>query len=215
METSSSDDTNLESSSPSSTSNGGGGSSSRILGLPYMRFLQSPVSSLLEYSGLLRIRPDYPYSEARPLIPENMSPGVNVQNPSSSQAIDGVGGVDGSGRGDNGSGSSNGNGEVAIRIIGEREQDRIGSNGESDVNGIGLGAEEESMAGADDVNGSVGSNSDGNSNREASTYQRYDIQQVARWIEQILPFSLLLLVVFIRQHLQGKLLDFSSTLIVS
>ncbi|WOL14752.1 RING finger and transmembrane domain-containing protein 2 [Canna indica] len=36
-----------------------------------------------------------------------------------------------------------------------------------------------------------------------SVYQRYDIQQIARWIEQILPFSLLLLVVFIRQHLQG------------
>ncbi|CAA6654573.1 unnamed protein product [Spirodela intermedia] len=40
------------------------------------------------------------------------------------------------------------------------------------------------------------------SNRDSS-YQRYDIQQAARWIEQILPFSLLLLVVFIRQHLQG------------
>ncbi|KAM0865577.1 hypothetical protein ACQ4PT_043175 [Festuca glaucescens] len=37
----------------------------------------------------------------------------------------------------------------------------------------------------------------------SSSYQRYDIQQVARWVEQILPFSLLLLVVFIRQHLQG------------
>lgn len=44
--------------------------------------------------------------------------------------------------------------------------------------------------------------SGGNNNRDA-LYQRYDIQQVARWIEQILPFSLLLLVVFIRQHLQG------------
>ncbi|KAJ4769049.1 RING finger protein 145 [Rhynchospora pubera] len=51
----------------------------------------------------------------------------------------------------------------------------------------------------------------GGSNRESastnanagSAYQRYDIQQVARWIEQILPFSILLLVVFIRQHLQG------------
>ncbi|GAB2300798.1 hypothetical protein Dimus_034833 [Dionaea muscipula] len=41
-----------------------------------------------------------------------------------------------------------------------------------------------------------------NGNRD-STYQRYDIQQAARWIEQVLPFSLLLLVVFIRQHLQG------------
>lgn len=36
-------------------------------------------------------------------------------------------------------------------------------------------------------------------------YQRYDVHHVARWIEQILPFSLLLLVVFIRQHLQGLL----------
>ncbi|CAL9123244.1 unnamed protein product [Musa textilis] len=46
------------------------------------------------------------------------------------------------------------------------------------------------------------SNVTGGNNRD-STYQRYDIQQIARWIEQILPFSLLLLVVFIRQHLQG------------
>nr|XP_011470999.1 PREDICTED: uncharacterized protein LOC105353484 [Fragaria vesca subsp. vesca] len=42
--------------------------------------------------------------------------------------------------------------------------------------------------------------------RGISAYQRYDIQQVARWIEQVLPFSLLLLVVFIRQHLQGFLM---------
>ncbi|KAL6179023.1 hypothetical protein ACLB2K_050539 [Fragaria x ananassa] len=40
-------------------------------------------------------------------------------------------------------------------------------------------------------------------NSRDSAYQRYDIQQVARWIEQVLPFLLLLLVVFIRQHLQG------------
>ncbi|XP_042425445.1 RING finger and transmembrane domain-containing protein 2-like [Zingiber officinale] len=46
------------------------------------------------------------------------------------------------------------------------------------------------------------SNASGGNNRDA-LHQRYDIQQVARWIEQILPFSLLLLVVFIRQHLQG------------
>lgn len=44
----------------------------------------------------------------------------------------------------------------------------------------------------------------GINNRDlSSSYQRYDIQQAARWIEQVLPFSLLLLVVFIRQHLQG------------
>lgn len=48
-----------------------------------------------------------------------------------------------------------------------------------------------------------GSNRENGSTNAGSTYQRYDIQQVARWIEQILPFSILLLVVFIRQHLQG------------
>lgn len=47
----------------------------------------------------------------------------------------------------------------------------------------------------------------GTSNRDSS-YQRYDIQQAARWIEQVLPFSLLLLVVFIRQHLQGNMFPF-------
>ncbi|KAH7432777.1 hypothetical protein KP509_07G039400 [Ceratopteris richardii] len=35
--------------------------------------------------------------------------------------------------------------------------------------------------------------------------QRYDVQQFARWVEQVLPFCLLLLTVFIRQHLQGFL----------
>lgn len=45
-------------------------------------------------------------------------------------------------------------------------------------------------------------NNNNNSNGD-STNQRYGIQQIARWFEQILPFSLLLLVVFIRQHLQG------------
>ncbi|KAK8963510.1 hypothetical protein KSP40_PGU002461 [Platanthera guangdongensis] len=55
--------------------------------------------------------------------------------------------------------------------------------------------------------GGDGRNSDGDpdtagaSSRESS-YQRYDIQQLAKWVEQILPFLLLLLVVFIHQHPQ-------------
>jgi hypothetical protein len=41
--------------------------------------------------------------------------------------------------------------------------------------------------------------SGGEGGRESSSpYQKCDIQQVTRWVEQILPFSLLLLVVFIR-----------------
>lgn len=200
MEASSSDATNLETSSSSSPSNGG--ASSRALQFPSLRFLQSPVSSLLEYAGILRVRPDYPYSVVHSLVPENMNTGVHVRNPSSSESVDRRDGVDGSGDSDNGTGSGDSNREVSIRIIGE--QDRIGAvnNSENDRNGTGLGAEE-SMVDAEDDNGDVRSSSGGNNNRDTSPYQRYDIQQVARWIEQILPFSLLLLVVFIRQHLQG------------
>jgi hypothetical protein len=56
-----------------------------------------------------------------------------------------------------------------------------------------------------DASPNGGSSRENGSTNAGSTYQRYDIQQVARWIEQILPFSILLLVVFIRQHLQGML----------
>lgn len=45
--------------------------------------------------------------------------------------------------------------------------------------------------------------SGGSSVQDDSSSQSYDIQQIAKWIEQILPFSILLLVVFIRQHLLG------------
>ncbi|KAI3458412.1 hypothetical protein Pfo_015075 [Paulownia fortunei] len=201
MEISNSDAANLDSASPSSPSHGGG--TARDLQSRAIRFLQSPISSLLEYSGVLPVRPDYPYSEAHPLIPENASTSVNVQRPGNSGSVN-----------DNDAVDSSVSGEVSIRIIGE--QDRVGGadNGENGVNGAGLGAEE-SMVGADDVNGNgSGNSSDDNNNREASSYQRYDIQQAARWIEQILPFSLLLLVVFIRQHLQGFVVTIYSTAIL-
>ncbi|KAK6135592.1 hypothetical protein DH2020_030700 [Rehmannia glutinosa] len=195
MELPNADATNLDSASPSSPSNGGG---TENLQSRAMRFLQSPISSLLEYSGVLRVRPDYPYSEA--LIPESTSTSVNVQNPGNPESVYLNDAVDGSGN------SNLGNrigGEVSIRIIGEQDRDGGANDGENGVNGVGLDAEG-SMVGDGDVNGNGRGNSNGdNSNREASSYQRYDIQQAARWIEQILPFSLLLLIVFIRQHLQG------------
>jgi uncharacterized membrane protein len=59
------------------------------------------------------------------------------------------------------------------------------------------------LAGSGQVDGDTSGNGTENNSRDSSSYQRYDIQLVAKWIEQILPFSLLLLVVFIRQHLQG------------
>ncbi|KAL6508109.1 hypothetical protein OROGR_024304 [Orobanche gracilis] len=56
---------------------------------------------------------------------------------------------------------------------------------------------------AHSMNAGDASDGVGNNRDSSSSYQRYDIQQAARWIEQVLPFALLLLVVFIRQHLHG------------
>lgn len=38
---------------------------------------------------------------------------------------------------------------------------------------------------------------------DSSTSPRYDLQQAAQWTEQLLPFVLLLLMVFVREHFQG------------
>jgi hypothetical protein len=131
------------------------------LQLPSLSFLQSPLSFLLEYSGIL---------------PARSSPHHHHDDSRSSSAS---------------------TGEVSIRIIeGERESEY----GVGEAIGESIASEVETPP----PNGS-GSESleDGNGITTDSSYQRYDIQQVARWIEQILPFSLLLLLVFIRQHLQG------------
>lgn len=140
--------------------------------------IQAPISTLLEYSGLFRTRPS-PSLEAETLVSDDSS-GIS-------------------------------NGEVAIRIIGNGEQDA-----ESDNNGLREPAAHghtEVLASATQVDpiaaaegasqAPPGESVAGDAASRDSPYQRYDIQQAARWIEQILPFSLLLLVVFIRQHLQG------------
>ncbi|RDX61986.1 RING finger and transmembrane domain-containing protein 2, partial [Mucuna pruriens] len=112
----------------------------------------------------------------------------------------------------------NGAEEVAIRIIGAGEQES-GSSPSSSRSRVGEPGCEEAVVGRSGMLSSearrrmaeervplvslddgIGGGRDSSS---SSTYQRYDIQQVAKWIEQILPFSLLLLIVFIRQHLQG------------
>ncbi|CAH1445460.1 unnamed protein product [Lactuca virosa] len=95
-------------------------------------------------------------------------------------------------------------GEVSIRIMGDGEQEEGHGDdgGESAVIGGDGGGREREMADSSDVDVRSGANGS-NSNSDSSNQQRYDLQQVSRWIEQILPFSLLLIVVFIRQHLQG------------
>ncbi|XP_019191969.1 PREDICTED: RING finger and transmembrane domain-containing protein 2-like [Ipomoea nil] len=147
---------------------------------PPLRFFRFPVSTLLEYSGILRVQPDS--SESMALLPDATEPG-------------------------NSDAGTRGSGEVTIRIIGTAEQDRVGieddeaaaaRGGEAGVEERGVGGEEAARMMVDSGAGESGSGTSSD-----SSYQRYDIQQIARWIEQVLPFSLLLLVVFIRQHLQG------------
>ncbi|XP_049358442.1 uncharacterized protein LOC125823069 [Solanum verrucosum] len=141
-------------------------------------FFQSPVSTLLEYSGLFMVRPDNP--ETDPLVADD----TVTNDAESSSNVDG------------GNSSS---GEVSIRIIGAGENQGI--RDEYEVDGEEGGSVEERGSGVD-ASSTVPDDDAGNASRDSS-YQRFDIQQVARWIEQILPFSLLLLFVFIRQHLQG------------
>ncbi|GER50868.1 RING/U-box superfamily protein [Striga asiatica] len=187
MDVPSSDVASLDFPSP-----GGGGGTGGLLRSRAMRFLESPVASLIEYSGVIRLlRPEYSYSEATPLVPESTSSGADVLNP-------------GSGNGDSGNG-----GEVSIRIMGEEDG---GEGGDGGAERVGLGAAG-STVGAGDVNGD-GGGADGGGNREGSSHQRYDIQQAARWLEQILPFSLLLLIVFIRQHLRGFVITIFSTIVL-
>ncbi|WCJ27880.1 RING finger and transmembrane domain-containing protein 2 [Euphorbia peplus] len=166
--------------------------------------IQAPISALLEYSGLLRRSTHH---ESDPLIVG--SGGIGVHN--NNNRLD-----------DSAAVTASNSGEVAIRIIGAGEHDH-----ERDGAGLVVGQSEVSVqqpvvGTTGDVPGDSrsepgtplgtpqhpssadGEGSDGSgANGRDSSYQRYDIQQAARWIEQVLPFSLLLLVVFIRQHLQG------------
>ncbi|XP_021767510.1 RING finger and transmembrane domain-containing protein 2-like [Chenopodium quinoa] len=169
------------------------------LHLSASNFIRSPVSALLEYSGLLRPRSTATH-ESDSLIPPTSSPHIHDS-------------------------SSNG-GEVSIRIIGasEHDHDRLDPSTTTStgvqlqpcptdqslsvpVSSTVLDAQEDSSRAADTQFSSSSTDAEAAdgaaANNRDATYQRYDIQQAARWIEQVLPFSLLLLVVFIRQHLQG------------
>ncbi|KAL1545369.1 RING-type E3 ubiquitin transferase [Salvia divinorum] len=155
--------------------------------------LRSPLSTLLEYTGFVRTGPSNSESDSLLNNANDFAP-----TPATSTA-----------------------GEVSIRIIGSAEHDhgRVASSlnsGPSEqtdsFSGSPSGASvlsslesqvdlRESVDGATNADGTQGAAT--NNRDSSSSYQRYDIQQAARWIEQVLPFSLLLLIVFIRQHLQG------------
>ncbi|XP_060176301.1 uncharacterized protein LOC132606710 isoform X1 [Lycium barbarum] len=190
----------------SSSSNNIGNSRRHGVQLSAANLLRSPLSTLLEYSGILRTRSSN--SESDSLINSGVTSSYRDQF---QPRVDDAGASPA---------SAGGSGEVSIRIIGAGEQDGPlrEADGQNDVLGrpisrsgsaASVGALESQTGdrGAGDgvsqqVNGNADTGPTDANNREPS-YQRYDIQQAARWIEQIIPFSLLLLIVFIRQHLQG------------
>ena len=197
---------------------GGGGSTGRgvsmLQQIPTLNLLQSPLSFVLEYSGIVPAR-----STRRDTEEEAVNAGaVAPDSPPTSPPPP----CDTSGGGGGGVDSA----EVSIRIIGGGEQDdhSVSSRGRS---GEGEGGEEAvgvdggslRMAALDDqprigegvaeASGRAPLVSPSSSvsrtgiQDDSSSSQSYDIQQIAKWIEQILPFSILLLLVFIRQHLLG------------
>lgn len=190
-------------------------SSSNRYGIPSAsHIIQAPLSLLLEYFGILRSRSNNHHDDdAEPLV-------NNYRLSSSSSGF-----RDRLEEAASATGVTNGDAEVAISILGSGEQQR-------DQNEVSESAQSASVtlssdnqergSGGEGVSQSVNANSDGEASeegvgvgggggggtnaRDSSPYERYDVQQAARWIEQVLPFSLLLLVVFIRQHLRGTLM---------
>lgn len=217
----------LRSSAGSTIGGNGAGSGSRRYGLPFSasNLIQAPLYALLEYSGFLRPRSSHLESESlsgrgiiagtgeratgqvdESYVTDSSGGEISIrifdigdqENPRASNGIQqplSVGVIRQGGTGDHG---------VSMeQMFSERQR---GEGGSSDA-GVGF----PSFAGvtlSPSVSGGGGQSVEGEGNEAGgnvrdSTYQRYDIQQAARWIEQVLPFSLLLLVVFIRQHLQG------------
>lgn len=168
-------------------------------------FFNSPLSTFFEYAGISRTRSSRnSESSARRYTHNNFSGG-----------------------GDN-------NGEISIRIIGGGEEEHrdgvdqvregITTQNEASIqpisrphSGVLLDAEVDSRSDSGaNVEGNYGSGNEsvdveaadggpGVNNTRNSSNQRYGVDQATTWIEQVLPFVLLLLAVFIRQHLQGLL----------
>ena len=167
----------------SSVSVGGGGGSSNPsrygIDIAASNLIHAPLTTLLEYSGMLGGMASSYSQEREQLIP---SPPTAT--------------------------GGGGHQEVTIRIIGSAENDHDdGSNTSPNVEALPYGQQGGVVEGNANSESSISDGSSGiasdSSSSSSSSYQRYDIQNLARWIEHVLPFSLLLLLVFVRQHLQG------------
>lgn len=174
--------------------------------------IQAPLSALLEYTGILRGRPHYHEIEGtgggsvRERADDGGGAEVSIRIIGAGEQIGAVqlqtNGVE------TGSANVSSNGHLQASSVG-LELAQTAGGADISADGTGSSATMTPLTISAGVNGETDAgNSNNTANGRDTAYQRYDIQQLARWIEQILPFSLLLLVVFIRQHLQGFFVTF-------
>lgn len=176
-------------------------------------FFHSPVSAFLEYMGILQTQGTSHSESSDSLINDghtrNDSPGSGDEEVSIRIIGSGEQGQDR----DGGGASSSTVGQMREGTAAQNESLVQSISRTTSAATIDTQRDSRSDGGSASIRGatdSVSGNLDaeaaegvGVNNSRDSPYQRYDIQQAARWAEQILPFTLLLLVVFIRQHLQG------------
>ncbi|KAH0466014.1 hypothetical protein IEQ34_006117 [Dendrobium chrysotoxum] len=216
---------NFDSYRSSGASSVGNGSSSRryTMQLSTSSFIQAPLAALLEYSGVLRPRSSSRWeSENFPAGEAGAEHASGRRELSSSSSGGGHGEVliriiaAGDHDGVRAVGQGPAPPSARVRNTGENSVPVEEIPTASDASGLGEHGGNDYRAG--ELGGSPatqlpsvlpatqsldGDANLGGANSSESSYQRFDIQQLAKWVEQILPFSLLLLVVFIRQHLQG------------
>ncbi|PON46171.1 Cdk-activating kinase assembly factor [Trema orientale] len=198
-----------------SSSSSSGGSSRRFGLLSASNIIQAPLSALLEYSGILRGRSSHQETEGliagrvsgfrdhlRGQLDEAAAAGndgeVSIRIIGATEQEhdrEGTGLVVGQARGEVTSTQSDVSAQSVAAVPSATLAPDVPGDSRAD-RGVGEGISQS-------LNGNADGEAGAGANGRDSSYQRYDIQQAARWIEQVLPFSLLLLVVFIRQHLQG------------
>lgn len=162
-----------------------------------LNLLQAPVSGFLELLGVLR-GSSQPSDHESTITSGLERIRVSSTGPDRIRVLSSGGGV-----------TDDAAAEVSIRIIGADEMDQIRGNEDASTStALTVPAAPSDEGGG---NARLPTNSPDGADTAASANQgaqRYDFQQFAKWVEQVLPFSLLLLTVFIRQHLQGFLVTF-------
>ncbi|XWS22042.1 hypothetical protein CRYUN_Cryun29cG0001000 [Craigia yunnanensis] len=191
--------TPMEASSTNPDAYRGSSTNSRRYGmLSASNIIQAPISALLEYSSLLRT------TRSIHQEPDSLIPNQNLENSTSSLANNGEVDIRIIGAGDHES-ERDASGMVVGQLGEVTSHNEVslglgtsdGQEGDSRSSNRGVATGEEgvfhlSRSGSvsADAEAGVGGGTEVNNSTDSS-YQRYDIQQAARWIEQVLPFSLL------------------------